>query len=102
MTTETHTTRDCIIQEAANLISGDREIDHGDAYDGFGLIATYWSAHLDTNITREDVATMMTLLKLARAKSGGKRNKDNYVDAVGYSALAGEMSSLDAKLGSMD
>ncbi len=101
MTTETHTTRDCIIQEAANLISGDREIDHGDAYDCFGLISTYWTAHLDTNITRADVAVMMTLLKLARSKSG-KRNKDNYVDAVGYSALAGEMSSLDAKLGSMD
>lgn len=83
--------RDEILDTAKSLISGDRDEQHGDAQKNFGLIATYWSAHLDTDVTATDVAVMMTLLKLARTKSNAM-NVDNWVDGCGYMALGGEIA----------
>jgi hypothetical protein len=42
-------------------------------------------------ITPKDVAILMVLLKLARTKAG-EHNIDDYVDACGYSAIAGELN----------
>ena len=39
----------------------------------------------------EDVAKLMSLLKIARTQAG-KHNLDDYVDASGYSAIAGEIT----------
>ena len=81
-----------ILDTAKAYITVDRANTHGDAEANFGLIAAYWSAHLNTNIKPHDVAVMMTLLKLARAKSN-PMHADNAIDAAGYSALAGEIGS---------
>lgn len=81
------------LDAARQAITVDRAATHGRAEDTFGLIAAYWSAHLDAHITETDVAVMMVLLKLARAK-GNPANADNWVDAVGYSALGGELASI--------
>jgi hypothetical protein len=82
-----------ILDTAKAYITVDRAGTHGDAEANFGLIAAYWSAHLGgRNIKPHDVAVMMTLLKLARAKSN-PMHADNAIDAAGYSALAGEIGS---------
>lgn len=81
-----------ILDTAKEFITKDRQATHGSAEDNFGLIAAYWSAHLGRNIKPHDVAVMMTLLKLARAKANPK-HVDNAIDAAGYSALAGEIGS---------
>jgi hypothetical protein len=81
-----------ILDTAKAYITVDRANTHGDAEANFGLIAAYWSAHLNKNVTAHDVAVMMTLLKLARAKSN-PMHADNAIDAAGYSALAGEIGS---------
>jgi len=78
-----------ILDTAKEYVTKDRAATHGDAESNFGLIAAYWSAHLNRNISPHDVAVMMTLLKLARAKSNPK-HVDNWVDGCGYLALAGE------------
>ena len=87
-----------LCEKALRMINGKRQDQYGDPEDSFGLIAEYWSTYIgsmvlhDFNICLEskDVAHMMVLLKIARMQ--GKENKeDNYVDAIGYIALAGEM-----------
>jgi hypothetical protein len=81
-----------ILDTAKEYVTKDRAATHGDAERNFGLIAAYWSAHLNKNITAHDVAVMMTLLKLARMKSN-PAHIDSAVDAAGYSALAGEIGT---------
>ena len=79
-----------ILQTAAGLIGGDRNEEHGDRFECFDRIAAYWSLYLGRPVSREDVAVMMALLKIARSQSGQKVT-DHYVDGAGYLALAGEI-----------
>ena len=71
-----------ILDTAKEVITNDRQAAHGSAC----------SAHLNRTIKPHDVAVMMTLLKLARAKANPK-HVDNAIDAAGYSALAGEIGA---------
>ena len=84
--------RSQILDTAKQYVTKDRADTHGDAESNFGLISCYWSAHLNKNISPHDVAVMMTLMKLARAKANPK-HIDNAIDAAGYSALAGEIGA---------
>ena len=79
------------LDAARQAITVDRAATHGEAENTFGLIAAYWSAHLDCEVTAGDVAIMMTLFKTARMKAN-PGHADNYVDAVGYAAIAGELA----------
>lgn len=81
-----------ILDTAKQYVTVDRANTHGDAERNFGLIAAYWSAHLDTNISAADVAVMMTLFKLARAR-GNMGNVENWVDGCGYLACGGEIAT---------
>lgn len=84
-----------ILDTAKHYVTKDRQDTHGKPEDTFGLIAAYWSAHLDTDVTATDVATMMGLLKIARIKMNPK-HLDSYVDLCGYGACAGELAgSID-------
>jgi hypothetical protein len=80
-----------ILQTAEKLVSTDRSKTHGDKKVNHQNIASLWSAYLDFNISPKDVAILMVLLKLARTKAG-QHNIDDYVDACGYSAIAGELN----------
>jgi hypothetical protein len=81
-----------ILDTAKAYVMKDRAATHGDAESNFGLIACYWSAHLDAGIGPEDVAIMMTLMKLARAKAN-PGHADNWVDGCGYLACGGEIAT---------
>lgn len=83
--------RAAILEEAARLVCTDRDEQHGDARESFGRIAALWSADLGIPIGPADVARLMALLKLARAK-GKPGVIDSWIDAAGYSALAGELA----------
>ena len=83
-----------ILDTAKQYVTVDRADTHGSAAVNFGLIASYWSAHLDAYVGPEDVAIMLTLLKLARAKANPD-HADNWVDGCGYLALGGEMATGD-------
>lgn len=84
-----------ILDTAKQYVNVDRAGTHGDAESNFGLIAAYWSAHLDAYVGPEDVAIMMTLLKLARAKAN-PGHADNWVDGCGYLACGGEIATGEA------
>ena len=83
-----------ILNTAKHYVNIDRANTHGDAESNFGLIATYWSAHLDATVTAADVAVMMTLFKLARAK-GNMANSENWIDGCGYLACGGEIATAE-------
>ena len=84
-------TRDEILDTAKALINGDRAVTHGDAHKMHNVIAEMWSAILGFSVSPMRVALMMAALKLARA-SQNPDHADNWADAAGYIALAGEMA----------
>lgn len=89
---------DHLIKSAADLVANDRANTHGDKRKNHKNIAALWNAYLDIRrdpaspLTETDVAQMMVLLKLARTQLGAF-NQDDYVDLVGYAAIAGELAS---------
>jgi len=85
-------TRAEILAAAAQAVSHDRNATHGEPEDSFGLIAAYWTAHLDQSISRADVAVMMNLLKLARIKTSPE-HADHWIDIAGYAACGGEVAT---------
>lgn len=86
-----------IAGRAADLVGGDRDRQHGQKHDNFSRIANMWNAWLKTRkepaaeLTAHDVGCMMVVMKLARTQSGNF-NVDDYVDAAGYAACAGEVA----------
>lgn len=84
-----HTTRKDCLQQAIDIVCKDREDTYGKHEDNFKIIADLWSTYTGSEITSNDVAMMMCLLKIARIKTG-KYKADNYIDLAGYSACACE------------
>ncbi len=92
--TQQPTTRKTILDAAEKCVCHDRQDTHGRPEDSFGAIADLWTAYLDIgrDITPVDVAQMMILLKVGRAKENPK-HQDNWVDMAGYAACAGEIAA---------
>jgi len=84
--------RSDILAEAERCITVDRANIYGPAENSFGLIAAYWSSHLDHPVSATDVAVMMALFKLARIK-GNPGHADSWVDGIGYLAIGGELAT---------
>jgi hypothetical protein len=86
-----------IAAKAAELVGGDRDRQHGAKLDNFRRIALLWSAWMLARkpgpIGPHDVGVMMVLMKCARTQSGAL-NIDDYVDAAGYAACAGEVAQI--------
>ena len=80
-----------ILDTAKQYVTKDRQATHGKPEDSFGRIGEYWTAHLKREITNQDVAVMMTLLKIARLDANPE-NLDNWIDACGYLSCGGEMA----------
>ena len=91
-------TKEEILKKARDLVTGDRNETHGDAFQNHAEIAEFWNIYLDkklqpmASITAEDVALMMVLMKISRNNQGKKSNIDNFIDMCGYAAIAGEIN----------
>ena len=83
------------LKAAAECVCGSREEDYGSPEDNFAVIAALWTAYTGTDVTPKDVAMMMALLKIARAKAGSK--PDTYIDLAGYAACGAEISAREPK-----
>lgn len=90
------TERASVLDEASQLIHGDRNIQYGDPSVNFQRIADMWTVQLGpkladgARITAEEVAALQVSTKLARLIEGGKR--DHWVDIAGYAACGYEAS----------
>lgn len=87
-----------IFEDVSKIINGERKDLYGNAEDCFKAIADYWTIFLKipatstmpiVSITPQQVAVMMTLLKIARQQH--KHKRDNIIDAIGYLALLDNM-----------
>ncbi len=88
-----------ILEEAFDLIRGDRAASYGEAYESFQRIADLWTTLLRTKlkamskVSPADVARMMIALKLSRSITSHKR--DNWTDIAGYASLAAEIEASE-------
>ena len=78
-----------VLEQALDLVSGDRADAHGPIWENHNNIAMLWNGYLYNKdyLLAADVANMMELLKIARRKLGAL-NEDDYIDGAGYAAVA--------------
>ena len=81
-----------ILDKAKEIVCNDRQKTYKEPEDNFKTIADFWSVYLGHPVTSTDVAAMMILLKLARAKSN-PQYLDNWIDICGYSGCGGEIAT---------
>lgn len=88
-----------LLDEAKEVINGERQDQYGSPENSFQLIADYWNTYIihgmesnpdSFHITPLDVAHMMMLFKIARMQ-GQKPSRDNYRDVAGYSSIAADV-----------
>jgi hypothetical protein len=75
-----------LASDAVATMMGDRMSTHGQPTATLARIAGMWGAYLDRELGVADVAAMMVMLKLARARHAYDR--DHYLDAIAYTLLA--------------
>lgn len=96
---KTLTKREEILNEAAKLITSDRQEQYGPPEENFQNIADVWNVRfkkkLSEPFTAADVAHAMALLKIVRDVAGYK--EDSAIDAAAYVALYAELSSKEPK-----
>jgi len=85
------TTRDEILARAQQCVSGDRDGTYGAPEDSFAAIGVLWQAYLGIDLDQHDVALLLALMKIARAKANPQHD-DSWVDLAGYAACGGEVA----------
>ena len=79
-----------VLEEANQIIYGDREQTYGKPSKNLDTIAKMWNAYLlaveNRSLNAKDVAVMMVLLKSARL-ANQQTHRDSVVDICGYAAL---------------
>lgn len=88
------TRKECL-DKATECVLQDRASQYGGVEDNFRTIANLWSVYLGRKVYPADVAAMMALLKIARAKANPKHG-DNWVDLAGYAACGAECAQMSA------
>ena len=79
-----------LLQEANELIYGQREADYGSATENFGRIARLWSEVMGQQVTPEQVLLCMVQLKIARLIQSPD-HLDSWKDGAGYFGLKGKL-----------
>jgi hypothetical protein len=108
-TKEQKPTRVMMLEVAKTLTGGDRNKAYGPPYDNLSDCAELWNAYINTKaacieetadgsyrvvLRAEDVAWLMTLVKMTRSFQSGY-HPDNYIDSAAYSAIAGECREIE-------
>ena len=79
--------------DAIRLVDEDRNDSYGPPEENLGRIAAMWSGYIGKEITAQDVALMMVLVKISRSKAGHAR--DNAVDGVAYFLIHDSMARYE-------
>lgn len=82
------TRKECL-DLAAEIVLKDRNRQYGEPEDNFGKIAGMWGVYLGRPVSPCDVACLLSLLKIVRAKSN-PHNRDSWIDLAGYAACGAE------------
>lgn len=85
-----------VLDQVKQTICNDRQDVHGNPENTHQLIADFWNTYVRNmgreKFTAQDVAVMMVLFKVAR-HAVNPMHLDNLIDAVGYGAIAAELSN---------
>ena len=79
--------------DAIRLVDEDRNDSYGPPEENLGRIAAMWSGYIGKELTAQDVALMMVLVKISRSKAGYAR--DNAVDGVAYFLIHDSMARYE-------
>ncbi len=79
-----------ILHEAIDIIK-ERQKSYSSPLENMTRIAKLWSAHLEHEVTPEQVADCMILTKLARSVNA--YNRDNQIDIAGYAQVKEECAN---------
>ena len=79
------------LEEAARIVTGQRDVQYGGPEENFSRIAKLWSVIFGIEITSEDVAMAMVAVKVARYASKSGFQPDTWVDIAGYAACGYEV-----------
>ena len=71
-----------LASEAVSLVTGPRQAAYAHPAVNFARIAALWSPILGVQVTPEQVALCMVMVKIGRELN--KPSRDNTVDAIGY------------------
>ena len=90
--------REECLRKANEIVNGEREGQYGSPENNFQVIADLWNAYLtdEVYLSSVDVAMMMSLLKIARIRTGTHK-EDSFLDLAGYAACAYEIAGRDAE-----
>jgi 5'(3')-deoxyribonucleotidase len=78
-----------LLDEAKNLIVGDRNVQYGPPTKDFERTAALWSAYKGVEFSAHDVAVMMILLKTSRL-AWSPEKRDHWADIAGYAGCGYE------------
>lgn len=105
---EVKPTRVTMLEVAKVLTGGDRNKSYGPPFDNLSDCSALWNAYINSkwgclkvqadgsyrvDLNSEDVAWMMTLVKMTRSFQPGY-HPDNYIDSAAYAAIAGECREI--------
>lgn len=76
-----------ILEEAQELIHGQRNVDYGHPRDNITHTANMFGAYLGIEVTPLDVCNLMAMLKMSRVHTTGY-HRDSIVDIAGYAGVA--------------
>lgn len=82
-----------VIEEAARLVSSNRETEHGDFADNAYRASRILHA-IGVSIAQDEIALVLLALKLAR-HAARPESRDNLVDAIGYLGLYARLMGHD-------
>jgi hypothetical protein len=85
--------RASILEEAGEILEGDRETDYGDPVANFTRIARIASSILNEDISPEQCVVVMMAVKLSREQY--KHKRDNLVDLVAYTEILNRIKELN-------
>lgn len=97
---EPKVSRHSILATADSTVNGARAEVYGGPEDSFKLIASFWEPYIaakcvgqdtDVCINPEDVAVLMSLMKVARL-AASPNHEDSWVDLAGYAACGAELA----------
>jgi hypothetical protein len=86
--------RQACLEEAARIVSGERDVQYGGPESNFNRIAQIWSVIFGIPVTSEDVAMAMVAVKVARYASKSGFQPDTWTDIAGYAACGFEVGSI--------
>jgi len=84
-----------LTHQAQHLVNGERAEAYGDINESFTRIAGLWSSYTGIQLDKYDVAKMMVLLKISRAKNSNHR--DSFIDVVGYIECIDQLLKIDER-----